>query len=124
MTDVRPFWLAGRPETGDDVLEVTHPYDGRVVAQVAVPTDKQVEQAVAAADEVRAAAAALPIATRAEALAHTSRRLAERAEEIAALITAENGKPIRWARLETARAVSTFRWAAEEARRWSGQVQR
>ncbi|MCI0685641.1 MAG: aldehyde dehydrogenase family protein, partial [Sporichthyaceae bacterium] len=34
------------------------------------------------------------------------------------------GKPIRWARLETARAVSTFRWAAEEARRWSGQVQR
>jgi len=124
MTDVRPFWLAGHPETGEDVVEVAHPYDGRLVARVAVPTEKQVDQAIAAADEVRAAAAALPIAVRAEALAYTSRRLAERAEEIAALITAENGKPIRWARLETARAVSTFRWAAEEARRWSGDVQR
>jgi acyl-CoA reductase-like NAD-dependent aldehyde dehydrogenase len=124
MTDIRPFWLAGRAEIGEDELEVTRPYDGGLVARVAVPTDKQVEQAVAAADDVRAAAAALPIAVRAEALAHTSRRLAERAEEIAALITAENGKPIRWSRLETARAVSTFRWAAEEARRWSGQVQR
>jgi acyl-CoA reductase-like NAD-dependent aldehyde dehydrogenase len=29
-----------------------------------------------------------------------------------------------WARGEVARAVSTFRWAAEEARRWSGEVQR
>ena len=124
MTDVRPFWLAGHPETGEDVVEIAHPYDGRLVARVAVPTEKQVDQAIAAADEVRAAAAALPIAVRAEALAYTSRRLAERAEEIAALITAENGKPIRWARLETARAVSTFRWAAEEARRWSGDVQR
>ena len=45
-------------------------------------------------------------------------------EEIAALITAENGKPIKWARIEVTRAASVFRWAAEEARRWSGDVQR
>jgi acyl-CoA reductase-like NAD-dependent aldehyde dehydrogenase len=40
------------------------------------------------------------------------------------LITAESGKPLKWSATEVARGVSTFRWAAEEARRWSGEVQR
>src|SRR2546430_602695 len=40
------------------------------------------------------------------------------------LTTAENGKPLKWARAEVGRAVSTFRWAAEEARRFSGELQR
>jgi acyl-CoA reductase-like NAD-dependent aldehyde dehydrogenase len=83
-----------------------------------------VERAVAAASSVAAEAAALPAAARAAALDHVSRRLAERAEEVARLITAENGKPLKWARAEAARAVSTFRWAAEEARRFSGELQR
>ncbi|NUR29472.1 MAG: aldehyde dehydrogenase family protein, partial [Catenulispora sp.] len=60
----------------------------------------------------------------AAALDHVSRRIAERAEEFAALITAENGKPLVWARAEVSRAVSTFRWAAEECRRFSGELQR
>ena len=64
------------------------------------------------------------VLARAGALDHVSRRLAERADEVAALITAESGKPLKWARLEVARAVSTFRWGAEEARRWSGTLQR
>ncbi|GAA3038827.1 aldehyde dehydrogenase family protein [Streptosporangium longisporum] len=122
--DVRPFWLAGRPVTGDAELTVTNPYDGRVVAVCSVPTPEQVEEAVAAAAAVRKKAAALPIHVRAEALAHVSRRLAERADEIAHLITAENGKPVFWARGEVGRAVSTFRFAAEETRRLSGETVR
>lgn len=89
-----------------------------------MPTPEQVEQAVAAAHAVRKQAAALPIHVRAEALAHVARRLTERAEEIARLISAENGKPIFWARGEVGRAISTFRFGAEEARRFSGEVQR
>ncbi|MEU8385355.1 aldehyde dehydrogenase family protein [Streptosporangium sp. NPDC048865] len=122
--DVRPFWLAGRPATGEAELTVTNPHDGRVVAVCSVPTGDQVEEAVAAAAAVRGRAAALPIHVRAEALAHVSRRLAERADEIAALITAENGKPIFWARGEVGRAVSTFRFAAEETRRLGGETVR
>jgi glyceraldehyde-3-phosphate dehydrogenase (NADP+) len=71
---------------------------------------------------VAADAAALPAHARAAALDHVSRRLAERTDEVAALITAENGKPAKWARAEVGRAVSTFRWAAEEARRFSGEL--
>ncbi|MBG0828659.1 aldehyde dehydrogenase family protein [Planomonospora sp. ID67723] len=122
--DVRPFWLAGRPVTGDAELTVTNSHDGRVVGVCSVPTAAQVEEAVAAADAVRKEAAALPIHVRAEALAHVSRRLAERADELAHLITQENGKPLFWARGEVNRAISTFRFAAEETRRLSGEALR
>ncbi|MFI6326129.1 aldehyde dehydrogenase family protein [Nonomuraea sp. NPDC050556] len=122
--DVRTFWLAGRPATGETELTVTNSHDGRQVGRYSVPTDAQVEEAIAAAHAVRKQAAALPVHVRAEALAHVSRRLAERADEIAQLITGENGKPLMWARGEVSRAISTFRFAAEETRRYSGSVQR
>ncbi|GAA0964024.1 aldehyde dehydrogenase family protein [Acrocarpospora macrocephala] len=121
---LRPFWLAGRPATGETELTVTNSHDGRVVGVHAVPTPDQVEEAVAAAHAVRKQAAALPLHVRAEALAHVSRRIAERADEIARVISGENGKPIFWARGEVGRAVATFRFAAEETRRFSGDVQR
>jgi glyceraldehyde-3-phosphate dehydrogenase (NADP+) len=118
------FHVAGRPSTSDDVVVVRHPYDGREVGRTSNATPEQVETAVAAAAAVADEAAALPAAARAAALDHVSRRLAERADEVARLVTGENGKPVKWARAETARAVSTFRWAAEEARRFSGELQR
>lgn len=120
----RPFWLAGSATTGDSELTVTNPYTGRTVATVAVPTPEQIEQAVAAAHGVLDETAALPAHVRSEALAHVARRLKERSEEIAQLITAESGKPILWARAEAGRAVSVFTWAAEEVRRDSGRMQR
>jgi aldehyde dehydrogenase (NAD+) len=87
-------------------------------------TPEQVEAAVAAAHAVRRELAATPAHVRATALEHVSAQLRARAEEVAALITDETGKPARWATAEVARAVSTFRFAAEEARRWSGELQR
>jgi acyl-CoA reductase-like NAD-dependent aldehyde dehydrogenase len=124
MSEVRPFYLSGTPTTGVDTLEVTSPWDGRVVGFASVPTDAQVEQAVADLDAVRLEAQALPAHVRAAALDHISRRIGDRADELAQLITAENGKPLVWSRGEVSRAVSTFRWAAEEARRFSGDLQR
>ena len=109
---IRPFYLSGVPTLGKGSFEVRSPFDGRLVAEVSSPTAAQAEQAVADLDAVRYEARALPAHVRAAALDHISARLAERSEEIAALITAENGKPTMWATSEVARAVSTFRWAA------------
>jgi acyl-CoA reductase-like NAD-dependent aldehyde dehydrogenase len=119
-----PYWVAGRPASGTEVLEVTSPHDGAPAGRTTLAGPEDVEAAVAAAHDARAACAATPAHVRAAALDSVSRRLAERSEEVAALITAESGKPLKWARLEVARAVSTFRWGAEEARRWSGTLQR
>ncbi|MDF9815989.1 aldehyde dehydrogenase family protein [Streptomyces sp. SPB162] len=125
MSTPTAFWLAGRKATGEDSFDVTNSWDGRVVGTVSVPTEAQVEEAVAAAEAVQAEFAATPAHVRSAALDLVAKRLAERTEEIARLITAENGKPIKWARGEVGRAVSVFRWAAEEARRFnSGEAQR
>ncbi len=61
---------------------------------------------------------------RADALAHVSRRISERLDELTELVVAEGGKPHKWARVEVSRAANTFRWAAEEARRFSGDFLR
>ncbi|UCM90761.1 aldehyde dehydrogenase family protein [Streptomyces marincola] len=119
-TTPRPFWLAGRAAAGEGTLEVTSPWDGATVGAVGVPSRAQTEEAVAAAADAAHAFAATPAHARAAALDHVVRRLGERAEEIARLITAENGKPIMWARVEVSRCVSVFRWAADEARRFNG----
>ncbi|MFD7324585.1 aldehyde dehydrogenase family protein [Streptomyces sp. NPDC059875] len=120
MTATHAFWLAGREATGEATFDVTNSFDGRLVGKVSVPTEAQVEEAVAAAHAVVDEFAATPAHVRAAALDHVSKRLAERTEEIAQVISAENGKPIKWARGEVGRAVSVFRFAAEEARRFNG----
>ena len=117
-------WVAGRPVGGGDLVTVHNPYDGTVLATVAQPTDGAVERAVAAADGARGMVGAVPAHRRSAALHHIAHRLLERLDELAELVTAESGKPIRWSRGEVRRAASTFRWAAEEANRWSGDLQR
>ncbi|MEV4600240.1 aldehyde dehydrogenase family protein [Amycolatopsis sp. NPDC049253] len=120
----RPAWVAGRAEQGAETLVVRHPVDGSEVATVAVPGAEQVERAVATAAGVARELRRSPAHERAAALEHVSRGLRLRAEEIAEVITAENGKPLKWAEAEVSRAVSVFRIASEEARRFSGDVQR
>lgn len=124
MTDVRPFFVAGRATTSAVSADVLHPYDGSVAGAHFVPEPVHVAAAVAAAAAVRRELESTSAAQRAAALDHVARRLTERADEVARLITAENGKPLLWARSEAARGASTFRWAAEEARRWGGELQR
>ncbi|MGI8435185.1 MAG: aldehyde dehydrogenase family protein [Nocardioidaceae bacterium] len=122
MTKTYSMWVAGKPVDGSDSLEIRSPYDDRLVGRTSWATVEQVQEAAEAAHRLRHEAAALPIHVRADALMQVSRSIADRAEEIAQLITAENGKPILWSRAEVGRAVSVFRLAAEEARRWSGEV--
>jgi acyl-CoA reductase-like NAD-dependent aldehyde dehydrogenase len=117
-------WVAGVREDGGEPFEVRSPWDGSLVGTVAATTPEQIERAVAAAASAARPLGALGAHARAGALQHLSERLLERTDEVADLIGAESGKPIRWARAEAARAASTCRWAAEEARRWSGELQR
>lgn len=121
---IRPFYLSGKPATGTGSFKVRSPYDGHLVAEVSTPTDGQVEQAVSDLTAVRAEAGALPAHARAAALDHIHHRLEERFDEVAHLITSESGKADMWARNEVRRSIATFRWAAEEARRFSGELMR
>jgi len=48
VTDVRPFFVAGKQARGSGHLPVTHPPDGSHLADVSIPTAGQVDQAVQA----------------------------------------------------------------------------
>ena len=124
MSEPRPYLVAGQFKTSDETFEVTSPFDGAVVATVAKPTKADIEAATAAADEAFEETRKLPVHVRSEALAHISKRLAERSDEVAESIAREGGKPLKWATVEAARAVSTFQWAAETLRADDGEIMR
>jgi acyl-CoA reductase-like NAD-dependent aldehyde dehydrogenase len=109
----------GWVETGD-WFEVRSPYDGSVVARVAKGGSAEARTAVDAS--ARAMASPLPAHERAAILDRTARLVEERSEEIARTISSEAGKPMKAARIEVARATSTFTMAAVEARKLAGDV--
>ena len=124
MSHTKKFLVAGEWRSGSESFEVSSPYNEAVVATVAKPGPQDIEDAAAAAHAAFAETRLLTIHVRAEALVQISNRLKERTDEVAELIAREGGKPIKWARVEAARAVSTFRWAAEECRRIGGELMR
>ena len=64
----------------------------------------------------------IPAHERAAILDRVAALLSERADEAARTISAEAGKPMKAARVEASRAVSTFTMAAVEARKLAGDV--
>jgi acyl-CoA reductase-like NAD-dependent aldehyde dehydrogenase len=124
MSNVRPFLVNGRWRTGEGTLAVRSPFDESVVAEIGVPTDADVEEAVATAEATFAESRRLPVHARSEALDHISRRLAETVQENAELIAREGGKPLKWATVEATRAVATFRWASEVLRHGHDELMR
>lgn len=106
-------------ETGDSI-EVRSPYSGDVVGRVAKAGADEARRAVDAA--ARVLESPLPAHERANILDRVAALVRERHEEIARTICAEAGKPIKTARVEASRAVSTYTFAAVEARKLAGEA--
>jgi acyl-CoA reductase-like NAD-dependent aldehyde dehydrogenase len=106
-------------ETGN-WLDVLSPYDGSLVGRVAKGGAAEAQRAVDAA--ARAMDDPLAAHERAAILDRTAHLVDERSEEIARTISSEAGKPMKAARVEVARATSTFTMAAVEARKLAGDV--
>jgi acyl-CoA reductase-like NAD-dependent aldehyde dehydrogenase len=81
-----------------------------------------IESALAGADRARRKVASLTRHERATILRGVSERLASRSEDVARVLAMEVGKTLREARGEVARAVSTFAFAADEAKRLAGEI--
>lgn len=124
MTPVPPrqLFIGGKWRTGTGQLPVTNKIDGSLLAEVALAGEGDVNEAVQSAREAAPRMASLPLHQRAATLNAVSRALAENRSELAALITREVGKPLKYARVEVDRAVDTFRLAGEEAGRLHGET--
>jgi acyl-CoA reductase-like NAD-dependent aldehyde dehydrogenase len=94
-------------------LDVTSPYSGDVVARVAKVGAAEAKRAVDAAEQ--AMCEPLPSHKRAEILVKVAGALGRRHDEVARLISDEAGKPMKAARVEAKRAMSTYTFAAVES---------
>ena len=121
-TGVYSFYLAGQWLTSSKVVDVTSPFDQRVVGRVSLAGPEHVEEAIAAAEKAFAVTRKLAAYERQKALAKIAAELSGRAEEFAQCISAEAGKPIRTARGEVERAAFCFQYAAEETTRLNGEL--
>jgi acyl-CoA reductase-like NAD-dependent aldehyde dehydrogenase len=106
-------------ETGE-WLEVRSPYSGEVVGRVAKAGADETKRAIDAAEQ--AMLEPLPAHKRAEILVRVVAGIARRHDEIARQISDEAGKPLKAARVETSRAMSTYTFAAVEARKLAGEM--
>jgi len=117
-----PLWIAGEARDGASRIKIDNPWNGIHVADVAVGGSEDVTAAIEAAAKAFELIRKTPAHQRAAWLDAMADRIEARADEIAAIITREAGKPITLAKGEASRAVITFRTAAEEAKRIGGEV--
>jgi len=101
-------------------IEVRSPYSGEVVGHAPKSGADDTRRAIDAAAE--AMRDPLPAHKRAEILVRVAGYLGKRHEEVAQTICAEAGKPLKTARVEASRAMSTYTFAAVEARKLAGDM--
>ncbi|MFZ5718340.1 MAG: aldehyde dehydrogenase family protein [Pseudomonadota bacterium] len=123
LKDSYPLYLANEAQTPNLDLEVTDKYTGKVATRVALANAKIIDAGIAATVEAAEPMARMPAYARQEVLAHCVKRFQERFDELAGALCIEAGKPIRDARGEVTRLIDTFRIAAEESVRMTGEVQ-
>jgi len=117
-----PFYLAGRPVTSLADIKVTDKYTGEVFAEVSVADAVAIEKAIAAAVSAVEPMRKLAAYERQDILYKCVEQFKKRSHELAGIVCKEAGKPIKDARGEVTRLIDTFRIAAEEAVRMTGEV--
>lgn len=111
-------WWPGR----DDALSENPARPAEEIVRHALATDAEVDAAVEAADAALPAWIRTPAPARAAILRRAGERVAARAEELARLLTREEGKPLAEARGEVHRAALIFHYHAAQAWRATGEV--
>ncbi|WP_310498684.1 aldehyde dehydrogenase family protein [Sandarakinorhabdus sp.] len=123
LRETYPLYLAGKAHAPNADLVVTDKFTGVAATRVAMADAATIDAGIAAAAAAAPAMAAMASYERQAVLAHCVTRFTERADELAQALCIEAGKPIRDARGEVTRLIDTFRIAAEESVRMTGEVQ-
>ncbi len=123
LKPVYPLYLANEAKQPNQDLAVTDKYTGEVATRVALADAAMIDAGIAAAVEAAEPMAKMAAYERQAVLAHCVTRFTERADELALALCVEAGKPIKDSRGEVGRLIDTFRIAAEESVRMTGEVQ-
>lgn len=116
------FIIGSDRRTSKIVKDILNPYNNELVAKVYYAEESDIEEAINVAQDAFRITKTLPAYRRAEILENVSRILSNRKTELANLMTAESGKPITYSLAELDRAIFTFKYASEEAKRITSET--
>ncbi len=109
-------WLAR------DEMEVINPATGAVLGRLPDCTANETNTAIAAAERAMADWRCRTHVQRADILMRWYQLMLDNTDDLARILTAEQGKPLAESRAEVAYGASFVRWFAEEARRINGKI--
>ncbi|MCX6364735.1 MAG: aldehyde dehydrogenase family protein, partial [Actinobacteria bacterium] len=119
---IQPGLSIRGPYGSGEPMVLRAPWDGAELTRIPTATLEDIDVVL---DRARAAAEWyrwFPAWKRAAILERTSHLIEDNVEQVARIIAAEGGKPLKDARGEAKRGASTFRWASEEAKRTAGEI--
>src|SRR5699024_12372443 len=116
------MFINGEWHTASEKLEVFNPATGEKVYVVDKCTGEDVQNSIQAAENAFESWSQISALERSNILVEIYRKMEERKEHLAQVITKEMGKPIKDARGETQSAIDNYRWCAEEERRDDGET--
>ncbi|MBO6784280.1 MAG: NAD-dependent succinate-semialdehyde dehydrogenase, partial [Alphaproteobacteria bacterium] len=113
---------AWKPAAGGETLDVINPATEDVIGTVAHARQADLDEALEAAEKGFREWKTVPAFDRYKVMRKAADLMRERAEEIATIMTMEQGKPLFEAKIETLFGADIIDWFAEEARRTYGRV--
>lgn len=116
------FLIGGEWRESDEKVYIANPFNGSAVGLLSLAREEDVDEAIRNSVEIFSTLKNLSSYERANILSAIADDIEHRQNEFAEMITNESGKPIRFAKGEVARAISTFHIASEEASRINGEV--
>lgn len=117
-----PVYLNGKFHTTEKKFPIINPATRETFAEISAVSRAKVAEALNAAEGAFTSWRKLTGKARGEFLHNIVKILQARAEEVARILTMENGKPISQSRAEVAMSIDHLQWFAEEARRAYGQI--
>lgn len=119
LSSINGAWVAS---TSGKEIEVLNPVDQSVIATIPALEPAQITEAIETAATAFISWKALSVKQRSDILKKWFDLIMQHQDEIAAIMTVEQGKPLKEAKGEVAYAASFIEWFAEEGRRMNGDT--
>lgn len=120
--NIEKFIIENNFAASDVIAEVRNPFNGEVVTKAYRSDKNHINTSLNYLTGIFPKYRETPVYLRSELLERISDKISEKHEYLSQLITLETGKPIKFSRIETERAVLTFKLGSEEAKRTEGEV--
>ncbi len=118
----RKYFVNGEWKSSEKYAELYSPHTKELIAKIPQATREEVDEAIEVAYGAREKMAALTAFERSAILEQITQLFIIHREEAAKIISLEASKPLKYAYGEIDRTIETYKFAAEEAKRLTGEM--